>query len=111
MPTASRGHRPASSTRCRTRSVTWGASWQGIDRLGDDGDRKSTRLLQSRQYLVCRLLLEKKKKRNRINTTKGIVGGVEVIKMQMLGECLKLNSVWCWTKKKMVGDQRELYLE
>src|SRR3712207_8036507 len=24
------------------------------------GDRKSTRLLQSRQYLVCRLLLEKK---------------------------------------------------
>src|SRR3712207_7801678 len=26
------------------------------------GDRKSTRLLQSRQYLVCRLLLEKKKK-------------------------------------------------
>src|SRR3712207_7979188 len=28
-----------------------------------DGDRKSTRLnFQSRQYLVCRLLLEKKKK-------------------------------------------------
>src|SRR3712207_7289067 len=32
-------------------------------------DRKSTRLnLQSRQYLVCRLLLEKKKKRTRAVT-------------------------------------------
>src|SRR5690625_6450490 len=32
---------------------------------GDDacGDRKSTRLNQSRGHLVCRLLLEKKKKR------------------------------------------------
>src|SRR5476651_2482137 len=29
----------------------------------DHPDRKSTRQLQSRQYLVCRLLLEKKKKR------------------------------------------------
>src|SRR3712207_7841971 len=28
----------------------------------DVEDRKSTRLTQSRQYLVCRLLLEKKKK-------------------------------------------------
>src|SRR3712207_7813507 len=32
-------------------------------------DRKSTRLkLQSRQYLVCRLLLEKKKKKNTLYT-------------------------------------------
>src|SRR3712207_7592504 len=36
----------------------------GLRRLSDRGDRKSTRLnLQSRQYLVCRLLLEKKKKK------------------------------------------------
>src|SRR3712207_8831690 len=35
----------------------------GRGRAAPDGDRKSTRLnLQSRQYLVCRLLLEKKKK-------------------------------------------------
>src|SRR3712207_7785103 len=40
----------------------------GVDRraappVGHPRDRKSTRLkLQSRQYLVCRLLLEKKKK-------------------------------------------------
>src|SRR5947209_11930060 len=43
------------------------------DRLGVVGfcwggemtlDRKSTRLIQSRQYLVCRLLLEKKKHTN-----------------------------------------------
>src|SRR3712207_7175332 len=31
-------------------------------RGGRDEDRKSTRLNSSRQYLVCRLLLEKKKK-------------------------------------------------
>src|SRR3712207_7718922 len=35
-----------------------------------DGDRKSTRLnLQSRQYLVCRLLLEKKKHISTDNTS------------------------------------------
>src|SRR6267378_1460655 len=32
-------------------------------RIADCGDRKSTRQLQSRRELVCRLLLEKKKKR------------------------------------------------
>src|SRR3712207_9318496 len=31
-------------------------------RVGDAEDRKHTSELQSRQYLVCRLLLEKKKK-------------------------------------------------
>src|SRR5690554_7999564 len=30
--------------------------------VGQPGDRKSTRLIQSRRDLVCRLLLEKKKK-------------------------------------------------
>src|SRR3712207_7953425 len=36
----------------------------------DTGDRKSTRLnSQSRQYLVCRLLLEKKKNKNNTSAT------------------------------------------
>src|SRR3712207_8106165 len=41
-----------------------GTDASGNVRFGDIGrlDRKSTRELQSRQYLVCRLLLEKKKK-------------------------------------------------
>src|SRR3712207_7708854 len=35
-------------------------------------DRKSTSELQSRQYLVCRLLLEKKKKIRRIESNKAV---------------------------------------
>src|SRR3712207_8731839 len=39
--------------------------WFTLTRIELPTDRKSTRLeLQSRQYLVCRLLLEKKKKYN-----------------------------------------------
>src|SRR5690625_7087198 len=37
-------------------SGAWGVFWPAMD-----GDRKSTRQLQSRGHLVCRLLLEKKK--------------------------------------------------
>src|SRR5258707_4191575 len=36
----------------------------GVDRAGDGRSEEHTSELQSRQYLVCRLLLEKKKKRN-----------------------------------------------
>src|SRR5690606_40157017 len=37
-----------------------------------DADRKSTRLLQSRENLVCRLLLEKKKNNNKTQTTASV---------------------------------------
>src|ERR1035437_1114775 len=57
----------------RPRRKRWGWGWLDRaspeeSRLGGIGlpDRKSTRLnSQSRQYLVCRLLLEKKKKKTR----------------------------------------------
>src|SRR5438445_3569464 len=43
--------------------------YQQLDlNLCDAQDRKHTSELQSRQYLVCRLLLEKKKKNTKITT-------------------------------------------
>src|SRR3712207_7838886 len=51
-----------SGRRGRARSAI-GVAIRSGRRVGPNGgDRKSTRLIQSRQYLVCRLLLEKKKK-------------------------------------------------
>src|SRR5438445_1183217 len=51
-------------TATAARSTTWRRNTGASPR-----DRKSTRLNQSRQYLVCRLLLEKKKKKTKINET------------------------------------------
>src|SRR5439155_15688932 len=42
-------------------------NWHGHNYTLDVSDRKSTRLLQSRGHLVCRLLLEKKKNLTNIN--------------------------------------------
>src|SRR3712207_8004790 len=54
---------PTSSPPCWRRRLRW--IRRGPARGTRTRDRKSTRLnLQSRQYLVCRLLLEKKKKNN-----------------------------------------------
>src|SRR3712207_6987838 len=55
---------PAVLRRCRNhRQPTPQVGPEGV---AHDADRKSTRLnSQSRQYLVCRLLLEKKKKKRR----------------------------------------------
>src|SRR3712207_7544670 len=39
-----------------------------LDRLPEGRSEEHTSELQSRQYLVCRLLLEKKKKKHLINT-------------------------------------------
>src|SRR3712207_8634857 len=52
---------PKTLTRARMTSVTMMCPW---GREGDKWDRSEehTSELQSRQYLVCRLLLEKKKK-------------------------------------------------
>src|SRR6476620_12585586 len=43
--------------------VSW--VWQVQIRPGDPRSEEHTSELQSRQYLVCRLLLEKKKKKNK----------------------------------------------
>src|SRR5438445_4058571 len=63
-----------SSAKREQRSWTWiarfyrcGASSSGstsIDSLADDRSEEHTSELQSRQYLVCRLLLEKKNARH-----------------------------------------------
>src|SRR3712207_7521766 len=72
-----RSRRSGSSCPCRSRPATWtcAAGSSGADSVGralaagDDiggGTQRSeehTSELQSRQYLVCRLLLEKKKKK------------------------------------------------
>src|SRR3712207_9552396 len=60
-PAAGRSRRPAASAACRSgpASSSWSVSWE----LGQCVPRSEehTSELQSRQYLVCRLLLEKKK--------------------------------------------------
>src|SRR3712207_6898349 len=64
--------RPASTRLCQFRSLGLGSTFPDApseapcSRPPDDTDRRSeehTSELQSRQYLVCRLLLEKKKSR------------------------------------------------
>src|SRR3712207_6877094 len=47
--------------RCGVVGVSEPAFWAGFDRRSEE----HTSELQSRQYLVCRLLLEKKKKKNK----------------------------------------------
>src|SRR3712207_8304532 len=51
--------RPSRSSRSRTRRP---GSWTGSSRSRTRRSEEHTSELQSRQYLVCRLLLEKKKK-------------------------------------------------
>src|SRR3712207_7331371 len=59
----------SSSNQVIASSVLGGKSSESID-INDLLDRKSTRLnSQSRQYLVCRLLLEKKKCQPKTPTT------------------------------------------
>src|SRR3712207_7288188 len=68
-PSAAAALRPARGAWVRTRSPVQCA--QRSARLGVGGQRSEehTSELQSRQYLVCRLLLEKKKNRQNTNTT------------------------------------------
>src|SRR3712207_7695072 len=56
---------PASSAFHVSRSSAYGR----IGRLGSPRSEEHTSELQSRQYLVCRLLLEKKKHTNIFHTT------------------------------------------
>src|SRR5258707_3876282 len=56
------------SWRTTTQSWTWSAlalvnGWQWFTSASADRSEEHTSELQSRQYLVCRLLLEKKKKK------------------------------------------------
>src|SRR3712207_7163097 len=62
-------HRPARRLRPRALRPAARAGPQDPGDHADGGGRSEehTSELQSRQYLVCRLLLEKKKKINRIN--------------------------------------------
>src|SRR3712207_8697376 len=57
-PSAARSPRSPASSRCTT--CTCGRSPRGSPRRSEE----HTSELQSRQYLVCRLLLEKKKRQN-----------------------------------------------
>src|SRR5438445_5346899 len=66
--------RISTSGASRSSSTTRGASW-GISRSETSSTRRSeehTSELQSRQYLVCRLLLEKKKQTQNRQTPKAI---------------------------------------
>src|SRR5687767_15731322 len=61
---------PIFPVQCRTRSLSprsWPRDRSRLPRLCESGERRSeehTSELQSLAYLVCRLLLEKKKKKN-----------------------------------------------
>src|SRR5947209_13532147 len=61
-------HQRGSSTRCAAQRAAFSSSGRGAWRL-PPGSRSEehTSELQSRQYLVCRLLLEKKKKKKQNN--------------------------------------------
>src|SRR3712207_7485546 len=60
-------HRPAPARAGRGRPMSMGGK-PGLTHVGEDGEARMVRSeehtseLQSRQYLVCRLLLEKKKR-------------------------------------------------
>src|SRR3712207_7965688 len=54
-------HRPSALWRSRPRPSAPPAAWQPVPLRGFSRSEEHTSELQSRQYLVCRLLLEKKK--------------------------------------------------
>src|SRR5258707_10169018 len=64
-----RAFSPVIGDRSRPADAPFGATVDRGDRYSHERSEEHTSELQSRQYLVCRLLLEKKKKTNKVDLT------------------------------------------